>query len=65
MWGDKAGDAGLGWENGGEKKKKGRTRGQGSVEESPQGLLGKCSWMTAFWNVHKWRVLIGPRPRLV
>lgn len=22
MWGDKAGDAGLGWEKGGEKKKK-------------------------------------------
>lgn len=25
-------------------------RGQGSVVESPQRLLGKCSWMTAFWN---------------
>lgn len=61
MWRDKAGDAGLGRERG----EKDRARGQGSVVESPQGLLGKCSWMTAFWNVHKWRVLIGPRPRLV
>lgn len=25
-------------------------RGQGRVVESPQGLLGKCSWMTALWN---------------
>lgn len=27
-----------------------RARGQGNVVESPQGLLGKCSWMTALWN---------------
>lgn len=56
MWGDKAGDAGLGRE---------RETDQSNVVESPQGLLGKCSWMTAFWNVHKWRVLIGQRLRLV
>lgn len=51
---DKAGDAGPGQE-----RETDRARGQGNVVESPQGLLGKCSWMTAFWNVHKWRVLIG------
>lgn len=60
MWGDKAGDAGPGRE-----RERDRARGQANVVESPQGLLGKCSWMTAFWNVHKWRVLIGQRLRLV
>lgn len=58
--GDKAGDARTGRE-----RETDRARGQGNVVESPQGLLGKCSWMTALWNVHKWRVLIGQRPRLV
>lgn len=43
MWGNKAGDAGLGSE-----RETGRVRGQGNVVESPQGLLGKCSWMAAF-----------------
>lgn len=60
MWEDKAGDAGPGLE-----RETVRVRGRGNVVESPQGLLGKCSWMTAFWNVHKWRDLIGQRLRLV
>lgn len=60
MWGDKAGDAELGRE-----RETDRARSRGNVVESPQGLLGKRSWMTAFWNVHKWRVLIGQRPQLV
>lgn len=60
VWEDKAGDAGPGLE-----RETVRVRGRGNVVESPQGLLGKCSWMTAFWNVHKWRDLIGQRLRLV
>lgn len=60
MSGDKGGDAGLGQERGTEP-----VRGSGYVVESLQGLLSECSWMTAFWNVLKWRVLIGQRPRLV
>lgn len=43
MWGDKAGDAGLGWEKGGEKKKKAEPEARAVLRNLPRG----------FWvNVH-------------
>lgn len=59
MPGQEARDAGSGWE------RETRVRGCCDVVESPQALLGKCSWMTACWNTHKWRIQIGKRTRVV
>lgn len=43
MWGDKAGDAGLGWEKGGKKKKKAEPEARAVLRNLPRG----------FWvNVH-------------
>lgn len=56
--GDKAGDGTLGRERG----DRHGVRGRRDVVESPRGLLGKCSWMAAFWNAYQWGVLIGQRP---